>query len=133
MKNKTLMLEIDGESFSVVLDEEKAPIAAKAFVRQISIERMAVHSMWSGPVLLMGGINLDNAPLENDVAFLTLGDIAYHPSHQEIGIPYATTQWREPVGSVYVTRLGRIEGDLTPLFNIGRSVQKTGARKIVFR
>ena len=133
MKNQTVTLEIDGKCFNVVLDEKGAPLAAKAFVEQLPIEGMAVHSMWSGPVFLMGGVNLEEAPLENDAAFLSLGDIAYHPSHHEIGIPYSTTQWREPVGSVYVTRLGRIEGDLAPLVEIGRSLQRKGACKVIFR
>ena len=62
-----------------------------------------------------------------------LGDITYHAGHQNIGISYNSTQWREAVGSVYVTRLGRIEGDLAPLVEIGKTLQRTGARKAVFR
>ena len=55
-----------------------------------------------------------------------LGDITYHAGHQNIGISYNSTQWREAVGSVYVTRLGRIEGDLAPLVEIGKTLQRTG-------
>ena len=133
MASQTITLLIDGESFIVILDEKEAPLAAKAFFRQLPLEGTIVHAMWSGPVFLMGGVNLDDAPRENDTTFLNLGDISYHSGHHEIGISYDTTQWREPVGSVYVTQLGRIEGDLAPLVKIGKSLQRRGALKIVFR
>jgi len=86
MGGQTVTLDIDGNTFSVVINEKEAPLAAKAFVRQLPLDGTIVHAMWSGPLFLMGGINLDDSPRENEITFVGLGDITYHPSHYQIGI-----------------------------------------------
>ena len=133
MLNSVIALDFEGLTFQIQLNEGDAPLATQAFRHHLPIEGVIVHSMWSGPMGLMGSLNLNDAPLENPSAFLSLGDIAYHPDHHEIGIPYGATQWREPVGSVYVARIGRIEGDLGQLVELGRALQRTGAKKVAFR
>ena len=79
MLNRAVALDIEGLTFQVELSQDDAPLAAKAFLEQLPFEGVVVHSMWSGPMGLMGPVNLNEAPLENASAFLTLGDIAYHP------------------------------------------------------
>lgn len=89
--------------------------------------------MWSGPLCLLNEQDLDGAPLENDTTFLAPGDVIYHPVHHEIGFAYAPTQFREPVGSVYVSFIGRIDDGLAHLVEIGEKLQYTGAVPIALR
>ena len=123
-------LKIDGRRFSVVLETDRAPAACRAMGEQLPLEGEIIHARLSGPLCLLRRTNLADAPLENPVAFLDPGDIVYHPNHYDIGIAYGPTQFRELAGSVYVSLLGRIVGDLAPLIATGRSLLQTGARPI---
>lgn len=123
-------VEIDGIRLTLALAADAAPATTSALMAMLPLRSELIHAMWSGPVCLTTGVRLGDLPLENAVSFLGLGDVVYHPTHHEIGFAYDATQFREPIGSVYVTAIGRLEGDLAALANFGRRLQRTGARPI---
>jgi hypothetical protein len=122
-------LAIDGIGLDLVLKVEPESATATALRAALPLAGEVIHAMWSGPVCLFG-FDLGPLPLENPISFLAPGDVVYHPTHHEIGFAYAPTQFREPIGSVYVTSLGRLEGDLDALARLGRRLQRIGARPI---
>ena len=131
--NDPVTLELDGLSLSVTLFDAEAPETCAAVRKRLPLSGEIVHAMWSGPLCLVNDQNLDDAPLENPTTFLAPGDVIYHPVHHEIGFTYAPTQFREPVGSVYVSFIGRITDDLAGLIEIGQNLQRTGAVPIILR
>ena len=133
IRNTPIVLEFEGLVLGLALFDERAPTACAAVKNKLPLCGEIVHAMWSGPLCLLNEQNLDDAPLENPTTFLAPGDVIYHPIHHEIGLAYAPTQFREPIGSVYVSFIGRITGDLTGLVEIGRNLQRTGAVPVVLR
>lgn len=134
MTGQRILLELDGTIFTATLFSDKAPMACRSLQAQLPLEGEVIHAMYSGPICLMGDINLDDAPLENPQTFFNIGDLLYHPEHKEIGITYAATQFREPIGSVYVSYIGcLVDDDLTPLLEIGKMLRQTGAKKLILR
>ena len=131
--NAQITIELDGSDMTISLFDELAPRTCKALRKQLPVRGDIVHAMWSGPLCLLRGQNFDDAPLENPTTFLAPGDVIYHPTHHQIGIAYAVTQFREPIGSVYVTLLGRIADDLDGLVRVGRNLQRTGAKPIALQ
>jgi hypothetical protein len=132
-RDRRLEMTLDGLVLIAELFEEAAPRSTQALLRQLPMEGQAVHAMWSGPLYIVEEVSLNDAPLENPVTFLSVGDLVYHPRHKEIAIAYGPTQFREPSGSVYVTYLGRVTGDLERLAEIGRRLQYTGAKRLVLK
>jgi hypothetical protein len=128
---KTILMKIDGNDFSVDLFTDQAPIACQAILQRLPLAGEVINARLSGPLCLLRKVNLDDAPMENPVAFLNPGDIAYHPAHYDISIAYGATQFRELAGTVYVSLLGRIVGDVSPLMVTGQSLLETGARPIL--
>lgn len=123
-----IIVELDGKSFETELFDHLAPRACEALRAALPLKGTVIHAMWSGPLCLMLDINLAGAALENAVSFLSLGDLVYHPVHKEIGVAYDATQFREPIGDAYVTYLGRLQGDLSHIRQVGSRLQHTGAR-----
>jgi hypothetical protein len=128
-----LELTLDSLVLIAELFEEAAPQSTRSLLSQLPLEGQAMHAMWSGPLCIVEQVNLSDAPLENPVTFLGVGDLVYYPRHNEIAIAYGATQFREPTGSVYVTYLGRARGDLERLGDIGRRLQHTGAKRLVLK
>jgi len=132
-KNAPLTLELDSHPMHLVLFDDAAPRTCEVLRQRLPLQGDIVHAMWSGPLCLLNEQYLDESPLENPVTFLAPGDVIYHPVHHEIGFTYGTTQFREPIGSVYVTLIGRIDDDLSTLERVGKNLQTTGAQPIVLR
>jgi len=130
---ETIVLELDGSPFPVELFSDRAPASCRAILSQVPLADQIIHARLSGPLCLLRRVNLADAPLENPVSFFDPGDIVYHPAHFDIGIAYGPTQFRELAGTVYVSLVGRIGGDLSPLIATGRSLLRTGARPIFLR
>lgn len=128
-----LEVVLDNLVLTAELFGDLAPLSTRSLLRQLPLEGEAIHAMWSGPLCLVEHVNLDDAPLENPVTLLGVGDLIYHPRHKEIGIAYGVSQFREPTGSAYVTHLGRVAGDLARLAEIGRRLQYTGAKRLALR
>jgi hypothetical protein len=128
--NDPVTLDLDGHALTLELYDAKAPKACAVMRERLPLEGEIVHAMWSGPLCLVNDLNRD-VPLENPTKFLAPGDVIYHPVHHEIGFAYGTTQFREPTGSVYVSFIGRIADDLTPLVAIGENLQRSGAVPVV--
>ena len=131
--NTPVTLELGDLALGLAMFDEQAPMACAAVRTRLPLRGEIVHAMWSGPLCLLNEQNLDDVPLENPTTFLAAGDVIYHPVHHEIGFAYAPTQFREPIGSVYVSFIGRIAGDLSGLAEIGLNLQRTGAVAIVLR
>jgi hypothetical protein len=128
-----ILMEIDGSHNPVDLYTDQAPVACRALLDRLPLEDEILHARLSGPLCLLRRINLADAPLENPVAFLNPGDIAYHPTHFDVSIAYGPTQFRELAGTVYVSLLGRVVGDLSSLIATGQSLPRTGTRAISLR
>lgn len=130
-KAQRISLEVGGQRLRLELFDAAAPLACAALRKRLPLRGDIVHAMWSGPVCLINDVTLDDAPLENPVSLLAVGDVIYHPLHHEIGFAYATAQFREPSGPSYVTMLGRLVGNIEPLIAAGRNLQRSGARPVV--
>lgn len=128
-----ITLELDGHLMRLALFDEAAPRACAALRARLPLRGEIVHAMWSGPLCLINDQRLDDAPLENHTVFLAPGDAIYHPIHHEIGLAYEATQFREPIGSAYVSLIGRILDDLEPLVRVGQHLQRSGAKLVVLR
>ena len=133
MTNGKLTFELEGSRFAVSLFDKAAPKATCALRARLPLDGQIVNAMWSGPVMLINDLDLGGAPLENPITFLAAGDIVYHPAHHQIGIAYAPTQFREPIGPVWVTFLGQVQHNIDDLIEIGRNLQQTGAKHLYFR
>lgn len=125
MKIKLMLDKLD---FEVSLFTDLAPLTCQALVAALPIELQVIHAMWSGHQLIALPIDLHMSTLENPIAMSVPGDVLYHQHHQEIAIVYGEAQFREPIGPVYVTRVGRIQGDLEALAALGERVQMEGAK-----
>lgn len=128
-----IAVELAGHRFAATLFANLAPLACQALVARLPLEGPAIHAMWSGPLYLLNGVDLGDLPVENATTYLGPGDLVYHPRHKEIGVAYEPTQFKEPVGPVYVTLLGQLAGDLGALVEVGRRLQYTGAQRLVVR
>jgi len=119
--------------FSIVLTEGASTSkATRMLLDRLPFEGEAVHAMWSGPLILCHVDDAHELEVENATTFLAVGDVVYHPSHFEIGIAYETTQFREPIGPVYVSKIGTIRDGLAGIVDIGRHLQRTGAKRLRF-
>lgn len=127
----TIKLKLDNLEFAVSLLTEAAPLTCRALLAALPIELPVIHAMWSGHQLIATPIDLRLGTVENPIAIPAPGDVLYHQHHQEIAIVYGEAQFREPIGPVYVTRVGRIEGDLEALAALGARVQTEGAKQFV--
>jgi hypothetical protein len=123
-----IKLTLDKLEFRVSLLTEAAPLTCRALLAALPIELQVIHAMWSGHQLIATPIDLHMSTLENPIAMTVPGDVLYHQHHQEIAIVYGEAQFREPIGPVYVTRMGRVEGDLEALATLGDRVQLEGAK-----
>ena len=71
--------------------------------------------------------------MENPVGFQAPGDIVYLPGAKEIAISYGEARFSWVIGPMYVTALGRIEGDLTEFAKKADRLQWDGAGKFTIR
>jgi hypothetical protein len=122
-------LVLDSLEFDASLLTDAAPATCSALVAALPLEVQVIHAMWSGHQLIATPIDLHLGGIENPIAMSVPGDLLYHQKHREIAVVYGEAQFREPLGPVYVTRFGRIEGDLKALADLGARVQLEGAKK----
>jgi len=123
-----IRLTLDKLDFEVSLFTDAAPLTCQALVAALPIERKVIHAMWSGHQIIALPINLQMASIENPIAMSIPGDVLYHQHHHEIAVVYGEAQFREPIGPVYVTRIGHIQGNLDALATLGEKVQMEGAK-----
>jgi hypothetical protein len=126
-----IRLTLDTLEFDVALFVDEAPDHYRALLAALPMESQVVHAMWSGHMILATGVDLGTDNTENRVSILIPGDLVYHRRHKEIAIAYGEAQFREPIGPVYVSRIGRLEGDLTALSDLGSRVQLEGAKRFM--
>lgn len=114
--------------FEADLFVDEAPETCRALLAALPIESRVIHAMWSGHLIIATPIDLRLSKVENEVSIPVPGDLLYHQRHKEIAIAYGEAQFREPVGPVYVTRFGRLRGDLRALAQLASKVQFEGAK-----
>ena len=119
---------LDDLELEAVLLVDAAPTTCRALLAALPIESRVIHAMWSGHLIIATPIDLNLTRVENEVTIPVPGDLLYHQRHREIAIAYGEAQFREPIGPVYVARLGRLEGDLDALAKLGERVQLEGAK-----
>jgi len=127
------MFEIDGHEFEAELNDVLAPRTVAVVKALAPLCGGMRHAIWSGPLLLADVEEVATCPFEDPVTYLTRGTIVAHPVHKEIGIAYAETQFKEPTGPVYVTRVGRIVSNLDALEPIGKDAIAKGLRRFTIR
>jgi hypothetical protein len=127
------IFEIDGHVFEAELNDELAPRTVAVVKALAPFGGGMRHAIWSGPLLLVDVEEVSTCPVEDPITYLARGTIVAHPGHREVGIAYAETQFKEPTGPVYVTKVGRIVSNLDALEPIGRDAIAKGLRDFRMR
>ncbi len=137
---KRIEVELDGVVVQAVLYEEKAPVIVAKLWECLPFEDRVTHAKWSGHMFhtnteLPIDVTGHSWPLglENPVGFQAPGDIVYLPAIKELAIAYADARFSWVLGPMYVTGLGRIEGDLTEFAKKAERLQWDGAKRLVLR
>lgn len=123
-----LRARIADHVFAIEAPAARAPKTIELLRGVLPLRVEAIHAMWSGPLILVHIPGVSEIAVENPITFLKAGDVVYHPAHFELGIAYDTTQFREPVGSVYVSRIGQVSAGLDPIVALGKRLQRLGAQ-----
>jgi hypothetical protein len=136
-------IELDGVMVSAVLYDDKAPVTVEKLWECLPFEDKVTHAKWSGQMFHTNTalpINLDPQQvqqwpfgLENPVGFQAPGDIVYLPAIKELAVAYGEAQFSWVLGSIMVTGIGRIEGDLAAFAKKADRLQWEGAKRFVIR
>jgi len=137
---KRVEIELGGVKVRAVLYEDKAPVTVAAFWKFLPYEDRVTHAKWSGQMFHTNNpisLDLNTAQwphgVENPVGFQAPGDIVYLPVGKEIAIAYGEARFSWVLGPMYVTALGRIEGDLTEFAKKADRLQWDGAGQFAVR
>jgi len=137
---KRIEIELDGVKVRAVLYEEKAPVTVGKIWESLPYEDRVTHAKWSGQMFHTNtafpfALDTREWPygVENPVGYQAPGDIVYLGSANEIAIAYGNARFSWVLGPMYVTGLGRIEGDLTEFAQKADRLQWDGAKRFVIR
>lgn len=137
---KRVEIELSGVKVRAVLYEDKAPVTVAAFWKCLPYEDRVTHAKWSGQMFHTNTdfkMEIDTSQwglgLENPVGFQAPGDIVYLRAAKEIAIAYGEARFSWVIGPMYVTALGRIEGDLTEFAKKADRLQWDGAGQFGIR
>jgi hypothetical protein len=128
----SITIELDGVAYEAELYDSAAPQTCKVLTRLSPLKAKAYHAMWSGQVLIVDVPALAGLPFENKTTYLSRGSIIVHPEHKELCIACNETQFKEPTGPVYVTKVGQIS-NANGLTQICARAQRAGMRDILVR
>jgi hypothetical protein len=133
-------IELDGKVVRAQLNEDLAPVTAKAVWDILPFEGNAVHGLVGGEFIrpieppAIGGV----LPIENGVAYQHPGQLIFFAAptgFKEIAICYGEGRFRGHSGVSAVTPLGEIEGDFvnSEFAKIAHKIPETGSKPIKFR
>lgn len=133
-------IELDGKVVRAQLNDELAPVTAKAVWDILPFEGNAVHALVGGEFMRpiefppIGGV----LPVENGVAYQHPGSLIFAAGptgFKEIAVCYGEGRFRGHSGPMAVTPLGEIEGDFaeSEWVKIARKLPETGSKPIKFR
>lgn len=137
---KRIAIELDGVTVQAVLDDEKAPVTTGKLWESLPFEDRVTHAKWSGEMFHTNTeLPIDLAGhqwpfgMENPVGYQAPGDIVYLPAIRELAIAYGDARFAWVLGPMYVTGLGRIEGDFAEFAKKAARLQWDGAKRFVLR
>ncbi len=137
---KRVEIALNGVRVRAVLDEGKAPVTVAKIWESLPYEDRVTHAKWSGQMFHTNTkfpFELDTKQwpygVESPVGYQAPGDIVYLPSANEIAIAYGDARFSWVLGPMYVTGLGRIEGDLSEFAKKADRLQWDGAGHFVIR
>lgn len=138
MTNKQIEICLGDYSFIADLIETKSPKTCKAILQNLPMNSEVTHATWSGDVLYVS-FPLDFpfrfplvVELENPTIYGSRGDVLFHPGPVELGLlmVYGYAQLRSRRGPLRCNLFARIKQNLDKLEEVGKKVQKEGAKKI---
>jgi hypothetical protein len=108
---RRIRIDVDGVSALAELHDDLAPLTAEALWRTLPISAMVTSSIWSGQAAAFepGGAALaEVTQLENPVCTIYPGTLAVAPGGTEVLIGYGPNEYRNELGTIYASRVGRI-------------------------
>ncbi len=131
-----LTVRIGATSFSAVLETERAPQTARAFLARLPFVGQLVQARWSGEA---GWVPLADYDLgvshENATSHPAPGQVLWHPpglSEAELLVPYGSTCFSSRVGQLAGNHFLTILDEQGRLAEVGRRLLWEGAQPIRF-
>jgi hypothetical protein len=130
-----IKLLLDGTTYEAELYEDVAPKTCKALLESLPLEGDATHAAWSGENLFVmwdqANVKAKFEP-ENQTIYGSNGELLWDIGAKiyELYIAYGQAQYRWKTGNLVPNLFGRIIGNTKPLQQIGKRIQKEGAKKI---
>jgi hypothetical protein len=115
---------------------DDAPVTAQRLWDVLPFADQFEHSIWSGLMLHSTNhpkLDLDTSryPLiEKPVTYIASGDVVVWPQDGSVSIAYGPTQFRWLAKEWVVTKVGEIEGDITPFARAAYRMMFEGARRV---
>jgi len=131
-----LTVRIGSLSFAAVLETERAPHTASAFLARLPFEGQLVQARWSGEAgwVPLADYNLGVA-YENATSHPAPGQVLWHPpglSEAELLVPYGNTLFSSRVGQLAGNHFLTIIDEDGGLAEVGRRLLHEGAQPIRF-
>ncbi|MES2306537.1 MAG: DUF3830 family protein [Gemmatimonadota bacterium] len=131
-----LTVRIGSHSFAAVLESERAPRTAAAFLARLPFAGQLVQARWSGEAgwIPLGDYDL-GVPSENATSHPTAGQVLWHPpgvSEAELLVPYGQTSFSSKVGQLAGNHFLTIVDSGEGLAGVGRRLLWEGAQEISF-
>lgn len=130
-------VRIGSVSFSAVLESERAPRTAAAFLARLPFEGQLVQARWSGEA---GWVPLADYDLgveyENATSYPAPGQVLWHPpglSEAELLVPYGSTSFSSRVGQLAGNHFLTILDEHDGLAAVGQRLMQDGAQPITFQ
>jgi hypothetical protein len=131
-----MIIEIDGNRFEAVFEEEKSPKTCVAFRKVMPFESQIVHVRWSGEgVWIPLGDKDFSVKYEDATSYPAPGQILLYPkgkSETEILIAYGSVRFASKVGPLAGNHFATITADLDKLKKIGVDTLWNGSKNIKF-
>ena len=129
-----LTVRIGSVVFAAVLESERAPQTASAFLARLPFEAQLVQARWSGEA---GWVPLGDYDLgvgdENATSHPAPGQVLWHPpglSEAELLVPYGSTVFSSRVGQLVGNHFLTILDERGDLAEVGRRLMWEGAQPI---
>ena len=133
-----IAIDLDGIRAEGEFWDDRAPKTVAALLPHLPITDRTIHVRWSGAAWRTEkNYPLNVGEIENRATWLEPGDIIYYdaPEHQlfKIAFIYGVSQWREPKGELYVTRIGRVTANLDAFIKTCEQVLFQGPKPVAIR
>lgn len=134
----TLELDIEGETLTAELLEDKSPESIEAMREFLPLDSELMHVRWSGHAtwINIDEIDLPELPRENHTVYPSWGDILLYPGYrndQEILVPCGSTCFKSPAGELAGNHVATLNTTREELRAIEQETLETGMKDITVR